>query len=34
MNDFYEAHRWEVHRVQFLDRVSVLLLSGQLRVNP
>jgi glycosyltransferase involved in cell wall biosynthesis len=30
----YEAHRWEVHRVQFLDRVSVLLSPGQLRVNP
>ena len=31
----YEAHRWEVHRVQFLDRVNVLLSPGQqLRVNP
>ena len=27
----YEAHRWELHRVQFLDRVSDLLSSGQLR---
>jgi glycosyltransferase involved in cell wall biosynthesis len=30
----YEAHRWEVHRMQFLDRVNVLLSPGQFRVNP
>jgi glycosyltransferase involved in cell wall biosynthesis len=29
----YEAHQWEMHRVQFLDRVSVLLSPGQSRVN-
>jgi glycosyltransferase involved in cell wall biosynthesis len=29
----YETHRWEVHRVQFLDRVSDLLSSRRLGSN-
>jgi len=33
MNDFCEADRWEVHRVQFLDRVSALLSLDKLRVH-
>jgi glycosyltransferase involved in cell wall biosynthesis len=30
----YEAHRWEMHRVQFLNQVSVLLSPGQFKVKP
>jgi glycosyltransferase involved in cell wall biosynthesis len=29
----YEAYRWELHRVQFLDRLNVLLTSSQQGVN-
>jgi glycosyltransferase involved in cell wall biosynthesis len=29
----YEAYRWEVHRVQFLERISLLLSADQLRGN-
>jgi glycosyltransferase involved in cell wall biosynthesis len=29
----YEAYRWEVHRVQFLERISVLLSTDQIRSN-
>jgi hypothetical protein len=31
MNDFYEVHHREVHRVQLLVQVSALLSSGKLR---
>jgi hypothetical protein len=34
MNDSYESHRVEVHRVQLLDRVRTLLFLGKLRGNP